>query len=400
MRISRRGPVRFILTLAYMLPAVFVWLAGYRFIVVAIPSRLGHLAAEIDWFLKKQAMGEFPPVRPVLLLGEDEVANVALLRMWGAYVRVVSNPSLIRLLRPFTLFRSLTIKLKPSFYTSAKTSDYQYVLNRWGDREPIFTLPVEVEREGRAALRAMGMPDDAWFVCVHARDGIFSPTDENIHSYRNCNIENYSLAVDEIVSRGGWCVRMGERGTPPLAERPGLVNYPDTGFKTDWMDIFLCAKARFFLGNTSGLCMVSTISGVRCALANMIQHGASYAVSPYDISIPKLLRRKDGSYLTFPEIFLTGIGNFRGGDEYAALGIAIVENTPEDIRDIAVEMLDMIEGKFQRTAEDEARQEAFRGLLQPHHYMYGARSHIGSAFLKKHERLLEEGARPLEAIEV
>jgi putative glycosyltransferase (TIGR04372 family) len=349
---------------------------------------MGHLAGEIDWYLKKQAMGEIPKVKPVIVIRDNEAVNPAMLHMWGAHVTVITDPLRVRLLRPFTFFHHLRIRLRPSFFSRARTCDYQNVLKRWQKREPIFKLPADVERRGYENLKAMGMPADAWFVCIHARDGIFSPVDENIHSFRNCDIESYNLAVDEIIARGGWCVRMGESTTKSLAERPGLINYPSTTFKSDWMDVFLCAKARFFLGNSSGLCIISTIAGVPCALANMIPHGACFGVSPGDITIPKNLFHEDGGQPTFKEIFLSEIGSFRDGYAYKDSGLVIVDNTLEQIRDLAVEMLDALDGRIQRTDDDETRQEIFRSLVQPHHYTYGSPSRVGSAFLKENERLL------------
>jgi putative glycosyltransferase (TIGR04372 family) len=315
--------------------------------------------------------------------------------MWGDNIVIVSSPWLAGLLRPFSYFHFLRIKLRPSFVNEARVADYPRVLHEWGDRAPLFRLPEKIDRAGREALRAMGLPDDAWFACVHSRDGIFSPGDEVIHDYRNCRIENYGLAVDEIIARGGWCIRMGEAGTEPLAARPGLVNYAGSAFKSDWMDIFLCAKARFFLGNTSGLFIVSTVAGVPSALANMIHIGSCYGHSPADISIPKHLRERNGAELSFADILHSPIGNFRESRQYRDVGIEILENTPEEIRDLAVEMLERLEGRLAYTAEDEARQQAFRALMRPHHHTCESHARIGSAFLEENERLLYEDARPL-----
>ncbi|MFA5101456.1 MAG: hypothetical protein WC547_11280, partial [Candidatus Omnitrophota bacterium] len=71
-------------------------------------------------------------------------------------------------------------------------------------------------------------------------------------------------------------------------------------------------------------------------------------------------------------------------------GLRSVENTPEDIRDIVLEMLDRIGGNFRYTADDELLQERFKSLMGPEHYSYGAVSRIGRDFLKKYSELLED----------
>ena len=75
------------------------------------------------------------------------------------------------------------------------------------DRLGFNRLRDQILAEGYRALRDMGLPDGAWFVPVHARDGIFAPTVEHRYDYRNCHISNYGAAVDAIIARGGWCIQ-------------------------------------------------------------------------------------------------------------------------------------------------------------------------------------------------
>ena len=208
------------------------------------------------------------------------------------------------------------------------------IAKQWEGRPPIFRLPPDLVQRGEQALRAMGVPEGAWFVCVHVRDGVYSPNDEVLHSYRNSSIENCELAVDAIVARGGWCIRMGENGTQPLRARKGVINYAASPFKSDWMDVFLGARNRFFLGNTSGLCLISTIAGVPAALANMTPFGGCYGMGPRDISIPKGLVRKDRSRLALSEIFGSEIANFRYQSQFERADLLVVENTGAQIRDL------------------------------------------------------------------
>jgi len=368
-------------------PALIAWFTPYRFLKARVLG-IGHLAIELDYFVKQRALGAYPDVKPIVFTKRKHGLNAALLDIWGKHIKVFTNRVAYDLLRPFTLFPFVCIELEDVVRRVDQAVHYPRIVEQWGDRPPIFQLPGELFVEGRRALRDMGVPEDAWFVAVHARDSVYSPNDEYLYSYRNCRIENYSAAVDAIIARGGWCIRMGEKGTEPLAERPGLVNYPDTGFKSDWMDLFLCNQARFFLGNTSGLAFVSTISGVPSALANMVPYGCVYGFAPFDISIPKALRLKDGTVPRFAEIFGSELSTYRSNREFDNAGVTLTENTAQQIRDLTNEMLDVLEGKPQRTLEDEFRQQSFRKLLTPRHFSYDTRSRIGTAFLREHAHLL------------
>jgi putative glycosyltransferase (TIGR04372 family) len=371
----------------WTLPALVMWFTPYR---VGRPGMraIGQLAAEPDYFLKKRALGDYANIRPIFFNKRGYGLNAALLNVWAQHIHVTTNRIAYDLLRPFEFFAFLRIDFVDVLLPVDRAAQYQTIATQWGDRPPIFRLPDEILAKGYRALREMGVPDGAWFVPVHSRDGIFAPTVEHVYDYRNCHISNYEAAVDAIIARGGWCIRMGERGTPPLAQRHGVINYPDTRFKSDWMDVFLCNQARFFLGNTSGLKMVSTISGVPCAAANMTPHDCAFGFLARDISIPKPLRLPDGTMPNFAEIFASEISRYHHSRQFQEAGITLLENSPEQIRDLAIEMLDVLDGKAHRTAQEEATQVAFRRLLTPRHHSCGTSSRIGTAFLREYAHLL------------
>jgi putative glycosyltransferase (TIGR04372 family) len=367
----------------WALPALVLKATPYRF--GPINHWLGHVATEVDYFLKKRALGGYPPMRPMLFT--KAVSNPALLEIWSRHIKVRTNRLAFELMRPLALFPSLAIDV-----ADADRGDravlYPLITAQWADRPPLFRLPDEMLARGRTALHQMGVPEGAWFVPVHSRDGVYKARGENKQSYRNCQIANYSAAVDAIIARGGWCVRVGAKGTEPLPPRKGLVEYPNTPYKSDWMDLFLCNQARFFLGNTSGLKLISTISGVPCAASNIVSYGVVYAPLPSDLSMPKLLRLADGRLARFADIFASDISRFGETAEYERAGVTPIENTPKEICDLAMEMLDVLDDKAQRGPEDDAREQAFRKLLSPTHYSYHARSRIGAAFLRDHADLL------------
>lgn len=399
-RLSRsilRGARRLLFKVIYGVPAGIAWLLRYRIVVIGEPGRIGHLAIEADWFLKKQALGDYGAIKPILLASPGTIANPTLLAIWGLHISIITNAAARFLLRPLTYFSCLTIHTSAAATGFGEGALYPLVNNRWGERAPIFRLPTELQERGRNAMRELGVPEDAWFVCVHARDGVYSPGDEKFHAYRNGDISNCDLAVDTIIARGGWCIRMGETGTASLRERPGLVNYPDTKFKSDWMDVFLCANTRFFLGNTSGLCLVSTITNIPSALVNMTPHGGSFGLGHADISIPKQLRRNDGTGIELAEIFNSGASVYRYKSQFEDAGLDLIENNAEEIRDLVIEMLDILDGTNTYSEEDDTLQLAYRDMLRAHHYSKNTQSRIGAAYLRAHrQELLPQPSSPAQ----
>ena len=174
---------------------------------------------------------------------------------------------------------------------------------------------------------------------------------------------------------------------PPLDR---VVDYANHPLRSPEMGVFLCASCRFFVGNTSGLFIVSSVFGVPSALANIAPF-AAMGFSPDDICIPKLLRsRSNGRFLDFKEILASPVSNYRMGRLYEEAGIELVDNTAEEIEELVVEMIDRIEGKSAAYADFELLQWRFKSLLRPTHYCYASASRIGARFLSRHQELLEQ----------
>jgi putative glycosyltransferase (TIGR04372 family) len=110
---------------------------------------------------------------------------------------------------------------------------------------------------------------------------------------------------------------------------------------------------------------------------------------PNDVGIPKLLWSIPMErYLTFKEVFSAPVGEFRFDHLYEEAGVRVVDNSPDEIRDVATEMLDKIDGTVRYDEEDERLQARFKSLLTPRHYCYGAISRIGREFLRGHSSLV------------
>ena len=108
------------------------------------------------------------------------------------------------------------------------------------------------------------------------------------------------------------------------------------------------------------------------------------------ISIPKKLWLKNESrYLTFNEIFNNGIGRFLKSKKYEEFGIELVENTPEEILDVAIEMHERLNGNWKDMQDERVLQEKFWDLfpksdLHNHELL----SRIGAKFLIDNKYLL------------
>ncbi|MFH0986167.1 MAG: TIGR04372 family glycosyltransferase [Candidatus Omnitrophota bacterium] len=350
---------------------------------------IGHLAADIDTFLKEDRLGLLSKRRRFIIASAKLVANQHLLKYWHEWVPIVSDP--VKVFALELLSRRWVMREDLSRYVSGYfgTQDIYRINRLWGERKPILQLSEDDRIWGRDELRRLGLKEGQWFVCVHVREGSYIPKNEVIQAHRNGNILNTIPAMQEIVRRGGLCIRMGDSGMTRLPSIPGVVDYAHSPQKSDRLDIVLCALARFFVGNTSGLSLVSTVFGVPVAQANMIPM-ETLGVRPCDLSIPKLLWSESlERRLCFDEILNSKAGGYFFTHQYQQAGIRVDENAPEDILDLVTEMLDRLEGRFIESEEDAKLSVAYRALFKPGHYSYGSMARICCGFLRRHRTLLE-----------
>ena len=101
------------------------------------------------------------------------------------------------------------------------------------------------------------------------------------------------------------------------------------------------------------------------------------------------LRTKKKRFLTFSEMLSSPLKIALDNSTYERLGIEPVDNTEEEITDLAVELQERLSGRWKSTSEDELLQKKFWTLYQSDNQYHGVfRARIGADFLRKNQDLL------------
>jgi len=352
-------------------------------------QHIGHLASEADSYIKEGLLGGRPKYFDVVVPYSTEIANPHLLGYMKQRLSVITHPGLAKALRLLSRVGGLEYDITEYSVIENGSSRTQVIYKEWHPRPPLWEVSEEDIQRGRGCLATMGVPEDAWFVCVHCREGGYYAGRHVTQRYRDNNVDNYVLAMREIVKLGGWCVRMGDPTMKKLSPVEGVIDYCHSDIRSDWMDVFLCGTCRFFLGSSSGLAQVANIFGVPVGTSNAAPMSVVLYGNPYDLAIPKLVwSRVEGRYLAFEEVLNSATGDFRYDHQYEEARIETRENSPEEIRDLAVEMLERAEGTAPYTDEDKFLQDRFISLMKPGHYSYGSGAGVGREFLRKYKDFL------------
>lgn len=361
--------------------AIILHIMGYR-IASPFTNRIGHLSIEPDCIIKDIFLGSLN-VRPkkILLLSPQKVcANYHLDKYWGDIFTLVRSPVLIWLLKGLSFFKIASINTKNYVRNIGGNQSCFQIYSRWGDKPPILKLSAEDEEYWLTICRELGMPTNAWYVCIHARTGSYSEIDESIQSYRNCNIENYNLAIKEILSRGGWVIRIGDKTMPAIKPKERVIDYAHSNLKSERIDVILCAKAKFILGCSSGLACLATVFGTPCAITNLVPVSNLWFTKK-DLSIPKSILSDGGKKRwTIVEILNSEASNYQYKKLYDDASLTLIENTEEEILDLTLDMFDKIDN-----IEDDKNliqlKTNISNILKPHHYSYGSQATISLRYL-------------------
>jgi len=354
-------------------------------------GRIGEIALQLDLHVKMKMLGWLPPFVTILLAPKEEVCNQPFLDYWRPYVTVVDEPELIDRLAPLKSripFNPAYVRL-PSGKVISKARAYFAVQEEWqrqGRGALLGLMQPHVDR-GHEGLRRMGVPEDAWFACVHVREpGFLKEQARSSETLRNADITAYLPAIEEITRRDGWVIRLGDPTMTPLPAMPQVVDYAVSPFKSEEMDIFLMASCRFLIGTTSGPVMVSEVFGVPVGAADYFPIGGLLHTSK-DVIIPKPYRHKATGRMPHFEEYLKMPLAFTYDSEYvASLGLEPLSSEAEDIRDLAIEMMERTQGEWPYDAYDEKLNARWHDLSRSF-AMGEVGCRVGRGFLRRHRRL-------------
>jgi len=409
MRLGRKIKkiIKIILISIFFPFSIFFILFGYKFFKVNYNFAIGHLIIEPYFYLKEINLGLIKRKKTILLIPRSKItknfphvdhiaANKTLLDLWKQHFIVISSPWIWLLLWPFS--NNPLIRISANYCDTLQKSKIFQILNCEQERKiqdkAIVKLNEHHIRKGRENLRNLGITYKDWYVCIYCREpGFYSIENINGSTCRCSDINELYLSCKEIIHRGGWVIRMGSKNMNLMPKKfqslQKVIDYPKTSYVSEEMDLFLASRCRFFLGSSSGIIGMARLFSRPSVIVNTIPFTHSgFGIN--DLAIPKLYK-KNGEFISFKTILSSPLANFMRDNQFKKYDskIEIIDNSAEDIRDIVVEMLDMLERKKNISQDEENLQKRFKSLLKPHNFCYQTPIRFGSSFLKKYSFLMQ-----------
>jgi putative glycosyltransferase (TIGR04372 family) len=332
-------------------------------------TRLGHFAANTELYLCEQEAGINKPNQrhiDIFCFAYGPVCNRQLALMWKRVLRIL--PSFI--VAPIVI----TNRLIPggNVHEVGNNSQHDRDIHNLLDRStPHLQFTAEEESLGLAGLQAIGLPFGAKFVCLNVRDSAYlSAPIWDFHNYRDSDVQNYVLAAEALAERGYFVIRMGAKVHAAInSSHPKVIDYATNGMRSDFMDIYLGSKCAFCLSTGTGWEAIPAWL-FRRPICYVNHCPVGYLCTWFEKTILLSKRHLDvqnNRNLTFNQILNSSLGFNTKTAEYSEKGIVLIENTPEEIYDVAIEMEERLVGTWQSNVGDEVLQKRFREI-----YLSGA----------------------------
>jgi len=188
------------------------------------------------------------------------------------------------------------------------------------------------------------------YVCLHIRTPRYKGTPSHDNTvFRNSTPGNCIDAIKFLAAKGVKIVRLGDPFEGIFPAMDGLVDYANSKYKSEEMDIYLIQNALFYWGTNSGIYDTAMLFSVPVFAMNVTDF---YYAQPYKVTDLFLYKRpyaKDlGRVQTFKELFDEDLPPMLTRYEF-------IENSPEDIRLGVEEFFDnLAQKRYERTSEQEA----------------------------------------------
>jgi putative glycosyltransferase (TIGR04372 family) len=348
-------------------------------------TRIGHFAINTEIYLCEKDAG-FEPKNSldIFFIESNYICNQQLFKMWKRKL-IVSQ------IAYYFHFANRLLRMQDR--NSSKD-----IYNLLESTCPHLEFTTEEHELGRDELNSMSININDKFICFLARDDAylvqtFKNMDWYYHNYRDCSVENYLLAAEELTKRGYYALRMGSIVKESLnTQNPKIIDYASK-FRTDFMDIYLGANCHFIISCGSGFDSIPRIFRKPIVYVNRvpIDHLTTYSYKFINI-FKRHWNIKEKRFMSLFEIFTSGASKFLRTQQYEQIGVELIENTSEEIRDAAIEMDERLKGTWQTTEEDEELQRRFWKIFGKYAdpELHGEfRARIGANFLRQNRYLLE-----------
>ncbi len=240
---------------------------------------------------------------------------------------------------------------------------FHYIDNLPQSKKNINFLKIEEDRGRREIFEKFGITTNDKFVCFLIRDQeflkkIYPNLNFDYHEYRNINPPNFMSAAETLSKRGYHVFRMGKhQGQGFESNNPRIIDYANSKFRSDFLDIYLSSHCTFFLTTMSGLDNLLPVFNIP-SIAIPLNLAIARQYKNYLISTKTFLNREDKK-ISLRELFEKNLIFRQKKQDFDNENIRPIDPSPQQIEKLIVEMDDHIINSKPYTEEENYLNDKF-----------------------------------------
>ncbi len=393
----------FVILLVLLKPIKKIYLAPLH------SSRIGHFVMDTEVLLARIHHDQLKKNSKlyVIWFADSLICNKFVYNIWQGKLRVIPYSRLASAIFSSAIILEKIIRIRLTYNYNA-WDGYLQDLHLLETSPRVFEISPESEEECFTILESQGIDITKKWICIAERNSthleLYQPDKKwGFNDYRNTDISSYLEAAEYVASKGIYCFRMGNTKSKILTSTHTnlIVDYCNSSWRSDKLDIFLSLNCLFFLGTASGLSAVPIASRKPLLDVNLAQPLHAIRSKQNHMFILKKFIDKVTSlpinlhdYLSIGERGGFTVDNPRHlrSQDLEEFNVLIVDNSSEEILEVTKEMLALLSISNQEAPKISAEQMEFWRVFPNTKNFYQSgpiKSRIGQKFLLANSHLLK-----------
>ena len=368
-------------------------------------GRVGHFVLDTEILLARLSeMSQRRRKVIVFWIPESVIINSCVYDIWREKIKVVrfSRVSKAILLTAVYCEKLTKLQMTLRFEGWDGYLGYTHLLNKY---PPVFQMIESDKKQCEKLLQEIGIDTAREWVCILSRDSAYlektyPKSSWGFNSYRNSSINTYLDAAEFLAKEGLTVFRMGrivEEGFKSLNSNL-VVDYANSNWKSDKMDVYLSLHCKFFLSSSTGLDAIAYAARKPIVTVNLAQPLTAIYTKPNHLFILKKFML-DNSFISIRKYLSIGIEengftldnprNLRSQD-LDRLQIKVFDNTSEEILDATKEMFFLLQSGGDFSKLSDAQTKFWQNFPSENTQIFGKpASRIGRKFIHQNSWLLD-----------
>jgi len=393
------GPV--VLLIVVLRPVVLI-----RFGIL-MSQRIGHFSADTEAYLCSLDRKNETKYFFDIIACPRPVCNRFLLTMWEKHINILPCSFIWEIIDDGCRFWTRGNKHHNTLFN--RINDYHLISS---SKPHLFFTDLQ-HKQGKALLLEMGIPESAAYICIHNREKAYlesfnshNPNKVDYHRFRDFSVNTMVSAAENFTKQGYYVIRIGSLTNEAiLTKNHKIIDYAFSGGKSEFLDIYILGNCSAIIGGDSGIMNVPLIFRKPEGMINLSPSFLHYYLVRNDsnfIFITKhLMDKKTNRLLGLREMFQRGLFGETTTKDFENAGVALINNSPEEIEDVANEVIEHCKFGWKTDIEDEKLQNKFWeitcSLYNTNSPWYSPgeiklneiNTRIGASFLRKNTYLLD-----------